>query len=318
MLAWKIISAGLAVVCIGLLIHMVRMKRELRNIKSELELTMDKSYNRQVSVDLFDRDLSGMTVQLNKNLDYQKQLKLETEKAERSIRQSVSDIAHDLRTPLTVMKGNLQMLRMEDLSARGTQYVDLCVQKADEMREMADDFFQLSVLESDLEAVELKRVDITGLLLQFLADQEAVIRTNGVEPEVIFSEKSIFVLADEKLLGRMFGNLLNNVLRHAKGKAFKIILEEIGNVPAANTGGVETAGSKECVVTFANEVDAPETLEVQSLFERTYRADKARRGGGAGLGLYIVKLLAQKQKARVKAQIKENTLSLSIIFKTCK
>ncbi len=318
MLAWKIISAGLAVVCIGLLIHMVRMKRELRNIKSELELTMDKSYNRQVSVDLFDRDLSGMTVQLNKNLDYQKQLKLETEKAERSIRQSVSDIAHDLRTPLTVMKGNLQMLRMEDLSARGTQYVDLCVQKADEMREMADDFFQLSVLESDLEAVELKRVDITGLLLQFLADQEAVIRTNGVEPEVIFPEKSIFVLADEKLLGRMFGNLLNNVLRHAKGKSFKIILEETGNVPAANTGGVETAGSKECVVTFANEVDAPETLEVQSLFERTYRADKARRGGGAGLGLYIVKLLAQKQKARVKAQIKENTLSLSIIFKTCK
>lgn len=318
MLAWKIISAGLAVVCIGLLIYMVRMKRELRNIKSELELTMDKSYNRQVSVDLFDRDLSGMTVQLNKNLDYQKQLKLETEKAERSIRQSVSDIAHDLRTPLTVMKGNLQMLRMEDLSARGTQYVDLCVQKADEMREMADDFFQLSVLESDLEAVELKRVDITGLLLQFLADQEAVIRTNGVEPEVIFPEKSIFVLADEKLLGRMFGNLLNNVLRHAKGKSFKIILEETGNVPAANTGGVETAGSKECVVTFANEVDAPETLEVQSLFERTYRADKARRGGGAGLGLYIVKLLAQKQKARVKAQIKENTLSLSIIFKTCK
>lgn len=318
MLAWKIISAGLAAVCIGLLIYMVRMKRELRNIKSELELTMDKSYNRQVSVDLFDRDLSGMTVQLNKNLDYQKQLKLETEKAERSIRQSVSDIAHDLRTPLTVMKGNLQMLRMEDLSARGTQYVDLCVQKADEMREMADDFFQLSVLESDLEAVELKRVDITGLLLQFLADQEAVIRTNGMEPEVIFPEKSIFVLADEKLLGRMFGNLLNNVLRHAKGKSFKIILEETGNVPATNTGGMETVGPKECVVTFSNEVDAPETLEVQSLFERTYRADKARRGGGAGLGLYIVKLLAQKQKARVKAKIKENTLSLSIIFKTCK
>ncbi len=323
MLAWKIISAGLAVICIGLLIYMVRMKQELRNIKHELELTMDKSYNRQVSVDLFDRDLSGMTVQINKNLDYQKQLKLETEKAEKSIRQSVSDIAHDLRTPLTVMKGNLQMLRMEDLSARGIQYVDLCVQKADEMREMADDFFQLSVLESDLEAVELKRMDITSLLLQFLADQEAVIRTNGMEPEVIFPQKSIFVLADEKLLGRMFGNLLNNVLRHAKGDTFQIRLEEtatpeVGIVPVANPGGVETSGPKECVVTFANEVDAPETLDAGSIFERTYRGDKARRGGGAGLGLYIVKLLAQKQKARVKAQIKGNTLSLSVIFKTCK
>lgn len=305
MLAWKIVSVALAVLGVCLLVYIVRMKRELRNIRNELELTMDKSYNRQISIDLLDKDLSGMTVQINKSLDYQKQLKLETEKAERSIRQSVSDIAHDLRTPLTVIKGNLQMLRKEEkLSEKGSQYVEMCVQKTDEMREMADDFFQLSVLESDLEAVELKRVDMTEQLLQFLVTQEAVIRTKGLEPQVDFPEKSIFVLADDKLLIRMFGNLLNNVLRHAKGKSFKIILEE--------------AGAQECVVTFANEVDTPDTLDTQALFERTYRGDKARRGNGAGLGLYIVKLLAQKQKAKVRAKIKDNMLYISVIYQVYK
>lgn len=306
MLAWKVVSVASVVLCVCLLIYIGRMKRELRNIKKELEATTDKSYNRQVRVDLFDKDLSGMTTQLNKNLDYQKQLKLETEKAERSIRQSVSDIAHDLRTPLTVMKGNLQMLQMEEtLSPKSGQYLDVCIQKTDEMREMADDFFQLSVLESDLEAVELKRLDVTGLLLQFLADQEAVIRMQGLTPQVSFPEKSVFVLADEKLLIRMLGNLLNNILRHAKGNSFQILLEESG-------------GGTECVVTFANRVDSPETLDAGALFERTYRGDKARSGSGAGLGLYIVKLLAQKQKGRVKAQIKENMLYLSVIFKIAK
>lgn len=324
MLAWKIVGVVLTVICIGLLIYIIRMKRGLRNIKIELEATRDKSYNRQVSVDLFDKDLSGMTVQLNKNLDYQKQLKLETEKAEKSIRQSVSDIAHDLRTPLTVIKGNLQMLRMEEnLSAKGSQYVEMCVQKTDEMREMADDFFQLSVLESDLEAVEFKRVDMTEQLLQFLVAQEAVIRTKGLEPRIVFPEKSIFVLADEKLLTRIFSNLLNNVLRHAKGDTFQIILEEtvameVGGVSVTHAGGMEASGAKECVVTFVNEVDSPETLDAEALFERTYRGDKARRGNGAGLGLYIVKLLAQKQKARVKAGIKENMLYLSVIYKIYK
>lgn len=324
MLAWKVVGVALAVLCVCLLIYIRRMKRELRNIKNELELTTDKSYNRQVSVDLFDRDLSGMTVQLNKNLDYQKQLKLETEKAEKSIRQSVSDIAHDLRTPLTVIKGNLQMLQMEEqLSDKGNAYVQVCYQKADEMREMADDFFQLSILESDLEAVELKRVDMTEQLLQFLVAQEAVIRTKGLEPKIVFPEKSIFVLADEKLLARIFGNLLNNVLRHAKGDTFQIILEEAavpeaGKVPAAHAGGLEAAVAQECIITFVNEVDAPETLDAGALFERTYRGDKARRGNGAGLGLYIVKLLAQKQKARVKAYIKENMLYLSVIYKVYK
>lgn len=301
MLAWIITSAVLLVVCIGFEVYIIRMKRELRNIKQELRATTDKSYNRQISVDLQDKDLIAMTTQLNKNLDYQKQLKLETEKAEKSIRKSVSDIAHDLRTPLTVMKGNLQMLRMEEnLSDKGTQYVDACMLKADEMREMADDFFQLSLLESDLEEVELRRVDMTEGLLQFLATQEAVIRTKGMEPEVIFPQKSVFVLADDKLLDRMFGNLLNNVLRHAKGDSFQIRLEEVEG--------------RECAITFANTVDSSETLQVEALFERTYRGEKARTGSGAGLGLYIVKLLTQKQKGRVRAQIKENILEISVHF----
>ena len=302
MLAWKVVTIVAVVFCIILLIYIYRMKRELRNIKEELVATTDKSYNRQISIVLQDKDLVGMTTQLNKNLDYQKQLKLETEKAEKSIRQSVSDIAHDLRTPLTVMKGNLQMLRMEEgLSHKGTQYVDSCMQKADEMREMADDFFQLSLLESDLEEVERKRVDMTERLLQFLATHEAVVRTKGMEPEVVFPEKSVFVLADEKLLDRIFGNLLNNVLRHAKGDTFEIRLEE-----------KQEAG--ECIITFTNEVDVPETLNTDALFNRTYRGERARTGNGAGLGLYIVKLLAEKQKARTKAQIKENTLEISVIF----
>lgn len=316
MLVWKIISAVLAIFCVGILIYLQRMKRQLRKIKEELRETTDKSYNRQVRVDLFDKDLTDMTTQLNKNLDYQKQLKLETEKAEKSIRRSVSDIAHDLRTPLTVMKGNLQMLRMEEtLSEKGAQYVEACVLKADEMREMADDFFQLSLLESDLEAVERKRVDMTEALLQFLVTQEAVIRTKGLEPDVVFPQKSIFALADENLLNRMFGNLLNNVLRHAKGDTFQIRLEELD---ATGTGRLSRDTSAvvdaECVITFSNMVDAPETLNIEALFERTYRGEKARTGNGAGLGLYIVKLLAEKQKGSVKARLQENILEISVIF----
>lgn len=302
MLAWKVAAVVVVVLFTLLLVYLWRMKWELRNIQKELEATRDKSYNRQISVDLLDKDLLGMTTQLNKNLDYQKQLKLETEKAEKSIRKSVSDIAHDLRTPLTVMKGNLQMLNMEEsLSDKGKQYVEVCMNKADEMREMADDFFQLSLLESDLEDVELRRVDITESLLQFLVAQEAVIRTKGMEPEVIFPQKSVFVLADGKLLERMLGNLLNNVLRHANGDTFQICLEEKEN-------------EKECVIAFSNVVEAPEVLQVDALFNRTYRGEKARTGSGAGLGLYIVKLLAEKQKARANARLKENRLEISVVF----
>ncbi len=299
---WIIASVLLFVACVYLLFYIYRMKREARKIQEELIATRDKSYNRQISIALFDKDLSAMTTEINKSLDYQKQLKLETEAAERSIRQSVSDIAHDLRTPLTVIKGNLQMLQIEEsISEKGNSYVQICNQKADEMRTMADDFFQLSLLESDMEEVTLRRIDVTNVLLQFLADHEAVIRAHHLTPDVTFPERSVFILADEQLLIRMFSNLLNNVIKYAQGESFQILLEE--------------SAQKECMITFANSIEENDTLKAEALFERTYRGDKARRGAGAGLGLYIVKLLAQKQKAQVKAVKEHNKLALKVIFK---
>lgn len=297
---WIGIGLILGLICIILSLYVRAMKKQLREWSQELLLTQEASYNRQLTMALFDKDLTELGIQINHNLDYQKRMKLEAEKSEKNIRQNVADIAHDLRTPLTVIKGNLQMLKAEEsLSEKGAKYLEICTEKAEEMHRMADDFFALSLLESDMEAVELKRVDLTELLLQFLIRQEAVIRNAGMEPQVHFPSKSIFVLVDEQLMMRVLGNLLNNVLRHGKGDSFQIRLEE---------------SKEECIISFVNELDTTQELDTEALFDRTYRGNRMRSGSGAGLGLYIVKLLVQRQKGRVFAQIEENTLSISMGF----
>ena len=133
-----IISVVLAIACIALAVQLVSLKSEMQKIKKELALTRDKGYNRQLTVSLIDKDFSALATEMNKNLDYQKQMKLQSERAERNLRQSVSDIAHDLRTPLTVIKGNLQMLEQEEkLSERGTEYLRICSEKSEAMKQMA-------------------------------------------------------------------------------------------------------------------------------------------------------------------------------------
>lgn len=301
---WMGIGLILGLLCILLGLYIRAMKKQLREWSMELLLTQEASYNRQLTMALFDKDLMELGIQINHNLDYQKRMKLEAEKAEKSIRQNVADIAHDLRTPLTVIKGNLQMLTAEEsLSEKGVKYLEVCAEKTEEMHRMAEDFFALSVLESDMEAVELKRVDLTELLLQFLIRQEAVIRTRGMEPQVHFPSKSIFVLVDEQLMVRVLGNLLNNVLRHGKGDSFQIRLEE---------------SKEECIISFVNELDMAQELDIDALFDRTYRGNRMRSGSGAGLGLYIVKLLVQRQKGRVFANVEENTLAISVGFRICR
>ena len=284
-----------------LIIYIIRLKNAMREIKKELILTRDMQYNRQITIDLIDDTLSETTAEINRTLDYQKQLKYETAAAERTLKQSVSDIAHDLRTPLTVINGNLQMLRREEgLSEKGSEYVRIIEEKCAAMKVMADDFFELSVLESDSSEVQLNRVNMTNVLMQFLADNEAVICGNGLTPEVILPEKTVFALADESLLMRMLGNLLNNIVKYAKD-SFKLCLSAENGI---------------CEITFSNRVDIEDIPDTDRLFERTYRADKARQGGGAGLGLYIVKLLAKKQSGTVSAEYKKGELNISVKLKT--
>ena len=296
MTAEIVVCIVLAIVCIVLIGHIVSLKIEMRRVKKELKLNCNKNYNRQITVSLIDKDFSELAAEMNRTLDYQKQLKLESERAEKSLKQSVSDIAHDLRTPLTVIKGNLQMIEHEgNLTERELGYLRICEEKSDAMKQMADEFFELSVLESDSTEAVLSRVNLTNLLMQFIADNEAVIRSCHLKPDIVFPERTVFVQADEQLLVRMFSNLLNNIIKYAEDE-FRIMLEIADN---------------KCRVVFSNCVNNT-NIDVEHLFERTYRADKSRHAASAGLGLYIVKLLAQKQGAEVSAEIKENILSLNL------
>ncbi|MBR4111401.1 MAG: GHKL domain-containing protein [Ruminiclostridium sp.] len=291
----------LLIICISLVLRLISIRRSMREIKNELILTRDEGYNRQLTVELSDSVLEEMATEMNRNLDYQKKLKEESVKAERTLKQSVSDIAHDLRTPLTVVKGNLQMIALEDgLSEKSRGYLAASSEKCSEMKRMADDFFELSLLESDSSPVKLSKVNITNLLMQFLADSEAVIRSKELVPDVVFPERTVFALADEDLVRRMLGNLLNNVLKYAV-ESFCITL---------------SVSENECGIVFSNAVKKGTEIDAEKLFERTYRADKARSGNGAGLGLYIVKLLAQKQNGRVTAECKDNELFVSVYLKT--
>ena len=108
-----VLAGILAVVSLLMVFFLVRLliiKHDLRKISEELEKTKDESYNRDLTVTLGDRDLERMAAEFNGNLDYQKNLKLQAEKSKAQLERSISDIAHDLRTPLTVIKGNLQLL----------------------------------------------------------------------------------------------------------------------------------------------------------------------------------------------------------------
>ena len=286
----------LLLLCLYLLIRLCLIRSNLRNMRRELEHTRDRDYDRQLRISLNDGELNRLTVELNHNLDYQKTLKLQEEAARRQLERSVSDIAHDLRTPLTVIKGNLQLLESEALSAEGRKCLDVSRRKAESLKGMVDEFFELSVLESDTQEVSLKNLDLVSFLAQFIIDHESLIREKGLTPEISFPEKSVFVNASEDLCSRVFSNLLANICKYAS-ESFRLSLS-----------------AEDGTVTLANRVSPSDEIDTEHIFDRTYRADKARREGSAGLGLYIAKLLMEKQNGSISAAVLSGELVFQLRF----
>ncbi len=288
----------LALLAVILLVRLIVIKMNIRTVRDELKKTKDDDYNRQMRVTLMDRDVESLTAEFNRNLEYQKELKMEAEKSRRQLEQSISDIAHDLRTPLTVVKGNLQMLEKEELSDKGREYLSISRKKAETLKGMVDEFFELSVLESDSKPAELCKLDIISFLSEFIVENETLIREKGLTPELEFPEKSVYIKANRDVLTRVFSNLFSNILKYAEG-SFRISVSE------ADDG---------CHIVIGNHVKDPSAIDIDHIFDRTYRADKARSDGSAGLGLYIAKLLVEKQKGSITAELRDSELEFNMVF----
>ena len=294
-----IIIVVLVLISLMLITRLILIRRNLKEISRELNNTKNEDYNRQLKVTLSDKTVEKLAADMNQNLDYQKSLKMETEKSRRQLEQSISDIAHDLRTPLTVIKGNLQMLEREELSDKGREYLDISRRKADTLKGMVDEFFELSVLESDSKPVELCKLDLIGFLSEFIIENETLIREKNLSPKITFPERTIYVRASKEMLSRVFSNLITNILKYAKDD-FELVVEQDDDENA------------QAVVKVSNHVDDPSTIDIEHIFDRTYRADKARSDGSAGLGLYIAKLLVEKQKGCMQAYINEDLLVFEV------
>ena len=294
-----IIIVVLVLISLMLITRLILIRRNLKEISRELNNTKNEDYNRQLKVTLSDKTVEKLAADMNQNLDYQKSLKMETEKSRRQLEQSISDIAHDLRTPLTVIKGNLQMLEREELSDKGREYLDISRRKADTLKGMVDEFFELSVLESDSKPVELCKLDLIGFLSEFIIENETLIREKNLSPKITFPERTIYVRASKEMLSRVFSNLITNILKYAKDD-FELVVEQDDDENA------------QAVVKVSNHVDDPSTIDIEHIFDRTYRADKARSDGSAGLGLYIAKLLVEKQKGSIQAYINEDLLVFEV------
>lgn len=291
--------AGILFILVTVLsIKHLMLKREIRKLSDRIGQLACGATEQILDISLIDRDLERLAGLLNAYFAGQRTCVAEALRHEEHLKASVADISHDLRTPLTVILGHLQLLREYPLDPEQQRRVETALKKAGRMKELTESFYELSVFDRD-RSLRWERINLSNLMMDFLTENAPLFEERQLRPRIGLPDTSVYVRADRKLLERILQNLLTNAVRYTAGEIDITLSErEEGKI----------------LLQIDNTAENADSIDVDRLFDRFYTADPSRHGGSTGLGLAVVKLLAEKLGGNVSAGIDSGVLSMKLIL----
>ncbi len=280
-----------------LISYIFHLKLQIKSIGKQLEDISEGKTEKKIDVSLLDKDIEYLAGNINKNINLQKQLRIEVLRNDQNLKDSIANISHDLRTPLTSIIGYLQLLEKSELSENQREKINIIKRKSEILHNLITSFFEITIIENDRMHINLEKINMNNFLSDAMLQNIMPFKEAGIEPIFDLPNTTIFIEGDKIILQRIVQNLISNILKYGSSYV-KISLVKKEHVELC----------------FANKIQDPKKIDVNLLFEKFYTADKSRSSGSTGLGLSIVKLLAERINAKALAEIKEDILTLKIVF----
>ncbi len=285
--------AILGIVCGWLLLQHIRSILEIRSLCRQLE-ELERGSHMELGVQSRQRDMLALCQRLNRLQKLHHQQQIQYERAERQLKQNITGLAHDIRTPLTGAAGYVQLAQECGESGRQDYYLHVASSRLQELGDMLEELFLYTRLTSEEFTPDMCEMQVLPLLSDCLVGLYHRFEEKGISPQVDFAQEGFRVRADEECLRRIFHNLIQNALLHGIGD---IVIRQ-----------------EKDTLFFENTVSETSRPDPEHIFDRFYKADSARRKGSSGLGLFIVKELTERMGGSVHALIEGDTLRITLIL----
>lgn len=210
-------------------------------------------------------------------------------KSERLKTELITNVSHDIRTPLTSIITYVDLLRHEQDPSKVQEFIEILDQKSKRLKALTDNLFEAAKASSGNMPVQFERIDIVSLITQGLGEVSDKIEELDLDFKMNHPKEKVFIAADGKLMWRAIENLLSNIFKYAlKGSRVYIDIEDLGT---------------EVQLTFKNISAYELNISAEELMERFKRGDESRSSQGSGLGLSIAKSLIEIQKGKFTINI---------------
>ncbi len=292
------VICGLIAIIIVLISIIIGYKREFRRINKEISNNLDEYVN--IKTKSVDKDVENLVQNINLIFDSKQKVVAEKKKKEEELRASISNMSHDLRTPLTSIMGYLQMIKSEKPSeADKKEYMDIVEKRTKSLQKLISSFYDLSRIEGNEYNFNYKKVNLSNVLCENIAVFYNDFINNNIEPVIEIEEGIKEIISDEGAITRIFSNLIGNMIKHGENYV-KISLKKENDI---------------IITEFTNKATGLTQENVDKLFNRFYTVDNSRSDRNTGLGLYITKVLVEKLGYNITAKLENENLKIKISWK---
>lgn len=258
-----------------------------RSVVDKLSMAAFKSHG---------KNLDQIREEINKAMEQE----LKSEKLRNEL---ITNVSHDIKTPLTSIKSYVDFLQRDNLSEKERkEYLEIVAKHTDKLAVLAKNLIEVSQITSGNVEVKREKTSLNIIVEQTIEEFAFKLEQSELMPRIRMPENDVYIMGDGEWLWRIFSNLLNNACKYAaSGTDVEISLEE-------NNG--------KAAVRIANISKSALRVEGDELFERFVRGDSSRHTEGNGLGLSIAKSLAELQGGTLDISVKGDTFMAVVVFDT--
>lgn len=273
------------------ILYIFYLKKEIRRIIKWVE------HNEYIySVSIFDKDIENLALSINKRIKEEERKEHQLKKQDKNFKKMVANLSHDLRTPLTVIIGYLQLIRLEkNVEEPINSYIKHIEKKADYLKKLVDDLYLLFWSEAIESEVDMKSINITDVAASLLKEYIQNSKRASEQLDIRLPHENIWILAQEKILTRILCNLIDNALKYSTGDIMFYMWRE----------------SSHCHIRISNPSDYIGDEELKSIFDLFYTKDEARTKS-SGIGLYATRKLVTQIGGDIQVDYEEGIFTVNI------
>lgn len=291
-LMWVMLAVS--VVVVGILAgKIISIRKSADEIRTAFAERMQDDTNVGIDISCGDRKMKMLAADIDTQVKNLRKMRLQYENGDKELKDAVTNISHDLRTPLTALSGYMQLLEKEEVSGTVREYLEVMENRICAMSKLTEELFRYSLVLSEDGYINRETVSLNHALEECIAGFYGALKEKQIVPRIQLPEVDVKRNLPPEALARVLGNIVGNALKYSDGD-LRITLTEDG------------------CMTFSNHAETLDEVTAGRLLERFYTVENAE--GSTGLGLSIARALTEQMQGSIRAYKKDGVFTIALHF----